>query len=120
MSKKEITNPPENGQAHDASSKIEVIKELLFGENIQEYKSEFDKIKEDILKKKNELNNLIEEARGELTQNIDNLSTDLNIRITELENKITDRTDDLDEAKVDRKLLGKLLMDLGEKISAKG
>jgi len=51
-----------------------------------------------------------------LIQNIDNLSTDLNIRITELESNIENKLDDMDEKKVDRRQLGSLLVSLGEKI----
>lgn len=100
----------------DPSTKIEAIKNLIFGENIQEYNSEFDNIKNDILAKKKALETLIEEVRSELIQNIDNLSTDLNIRITELESNIENKLDDLDEKKVDRRQLGQLLVSLGEKI----
>ncbi|WP_420570822.1 fructose 1,6-bisphosphatase [Kordia sp.] len=105
-----------NPSISDPSTKIEAIKNLIFGENIQEYNSEFDNIKNDILAKKNALENLIEEVRSELIQNIDNLSTDLNIRITELETNIENKLDDLDEKKVDRRQLGQLLVTLGEKI----
>lgn len=108
------------GQANpsmtDPSTKIEAIKNLIFGENIQAYNSEFDNIKNDILAKKQALENLIEEVRSELIQNIDNLSTDLNIRITELETNMENKLDDLDEKKVDRRQLGQLLINLGEKI----
>jgi flagellar biosynthesis component FlhA len=100
----------------DPSTKIEAIKNLIFGENIQEYNSEFDSIKNDILAKKKALETLIEEVRSELIQNIDNLSTDLNIRITELESNIENKLDDMDEKKVDRRHLGLLLVSLGEKI----
>ena len=100
----------------DPSTKIEAIKNLIFGENIQEYNSEFDTIKNDILAKKKALETLIEEVRSELIQNIDNLSTDLNIRITELESNIENKLDDMDEKKVDRRQLGQLLVSLGEKI----
>lgn len=100
----------------DPSTKIEAIKNLIFGENIQEYNSEFDSIKNDILAKKKALETLIEEVRSELIQNIDNLSTDLNIRITELESNIENKLDDMDEKKVDRRQLGQLLVSLGEKI----
>lgn len=100
----------------DPSTKIEAIKNLIFGENIQEYNSEFDNIKNDILAKKKALESLIEEVREQLMQNIDNLSTDLNIRITELESNIENKLDDLDEKKVDRRQLGQLLVSLGEKI----
>ncbi|MEM6721662.1 MAG: fructose 1,6-bisphosphatase [Bacteroidota bacterium] len=105
-----------NAGITDPSTKIEAIKNLIFGENIQEYNSEFDNIKNDILAKKQALENLIEEVRSELIQNIDNLSTDLNIRITELESNIENKLDDLDEKKVDRRQLGQLLITLGENI----
>jgi len=103
----------------DSASKIEVIKNLIFGENIAEYNSEFDTLKKEIDSKQKELKNYIDEAREELMSSIDNLSTDVNIRITDLENAIEDKADKLDEQKVDRKLLGDLLVSLGEKIAAK-
>ncbi len=110
--KNEVTTP----QVEDPSSKIEAIKNLIFGENIQEYDSEFEKIKQDIRKKQQELSSLVDEVRAELMQNVDNLSTDLNIRITELENSLNDKADELQHTKVDRDLLGDLLVDLGNRI----
>ncbi len=104
-------------KSSDSSSKLDAIKQLIFGENIQAYDNEFEAVKSDILSKKQELENLIDDVRKELLQNIDNLGTDINIRITDLENSINDRADSLDEKKLDRKLLGELLMNLGEKIS---
>ena len=101
----------------EATSKIDAIKQLIFGENMQAYDSEFETLKKDILTKKKELEVLMDEVKSELLQNIDNLSTDINIRITELENNLEDKVDDLNEKKVDRKLLGELFTKLGEKIS---
>ncbi|APX99188.1 hypothetical protein CLV86_1137 [Lacinutrix venerupis] len=103
--------------ANDPTSKIDAIKQLIFGENMVEYNHEFEAVKKDILKKKKELENLVDEVKTELLQNIDNLSTDINIRITELENSLEDKADALEEKKLDRKLLGDLLIKLGEKIS---
>lgn len=108
---KNIENPS------DSSSKIDAIKQLIFGENIQEYNHEFDAVKQDILNKKKALEDLIDEVKTELLQNIDNLSTDINIRITELENTLDDKTSALEDKKLDRKLFGDLLIKLGEKIS---
>ncbi len=116
MSKQGNTKP-ENVNLSDPTSKIDAIKQLIFGENIQEYNSEFEAVKQDILSKKKELENLIEDVKSELLQNIDNLSTDINIRITELENTLEDKADALDDKKLDRKLFGDLLIKLGEKIS---
>lgn len=103
----------------DSASKIEVIKNLIFGENIAEYNSEFEALKNDIDSKRQELKNYIDETREELMTSIDNLSTDINIRITDLENTLEDKADKLDDKKVDRKLLGDLLISLGEKIASK-
>ncbi|WP_452599632.1 fructose 1,6-bisphosphatase [Pontimicrobium sp. MEBiC01747] len=116
MAKQEKTNIDSNNIS-DPSSKIDAIKQLIFGENIQEYNSEFEAVKQDILNKKQELENLIDDVKAELLQNIDNLSTDINIRITELENSLDDKAEALDDKKLDRKLFGDLLIKLGEKIS---
>ncbi|GAA4276668.1 fructose 1,6-bisphosphatase [Aquimarina mytili] len=103
----------------DPSSKIEAIKNLIFGENIAAYNSEFEQVKKDIATKKKELEDFIDDTRKELNQAIDNLSTDINIRITELEDNLADKADLLDSKKVDKKTLGDLLITLGEKISQK-
>ena len=116
MAKNDKTST-DNINANDPTSKIDAIKQLIFGENIQEYNHEFEAVKLDILNKKKELENLVDDVKAELLQNIDNLSTDINIRITELENTFEDKADALDEKKLDRKILGDLLIKLGEKIS---
>ncbi|OIQ23302.1 fructose 1,6-bisphosphatase [Lacinutrix sp. MedPE-SW] len=116
MAKDAKTNP-EITNAQDPTSKIDAIKQLIFGENMVEYNHEFEAVKQDILNKKKELENLVDEVKAELLQNIDNLSTDINIRITELENNLEDKANSLDEKKLDRKIFGDLLIKLGEKIS---
>jgi len=100
-------------------SKIEAIKQLIFGENIQAYDSEFETLKKDILSKKKALEKLMEEVGDELRLSIDNLSTDINIRLSELESSLEDKIENLDEKSVDKNALGKLLIELGEKVSKK-
>jgi len=114
MSKK---NGQEAVEETTNSSKIEAIKNLIFGENIAEYNDEFEAIKKDLEKKKAALEDLISSTSTELNKAIDNLSTDLNIRITTLEDTLEAKADELNEQKVDRKLLGNLLVKLGNKIS---
>lgn len=116
MSKQDTTKA-DNINTTDPTSKIDAIKQLIFGENIQEYNSEFEAVKQDILNKKKELEALMDDVKAELLQNIDNLSTDINIRITDLENTLNEKAEDLNEKKVDRRQLGELLITLGEKIS---
>ena len=115
MSKKKNQEPLNDQE--NSTSKIEAIKNLIFGDNIVQYDSEFETLKNDLQKKKEHLKNYIDEVRNELMQSIDSLSTDVNIRITDLEDAINTKTDALSEKKVDRKELGKLLISLGEKIS---
>jgi len=115
MSKNTKEAPLEN--QIDSVSKIETIKNLIFGENIQQYDSEFETLKADIIKKREELRALVEETNQEINTLIDNLSTDLNIRITELENNIADKADSLEAKKVDKKTLGQLLVKIGNQIS---
>ena len=100
-------------------SKIDVIKNLIFGETIQAYDAEFEELKKDILKKKKVLEDLIEEMRTELDTAMDNVSTEVNIRITELEKNLEGKIEDVGDDMVNKKMLGKLLIQLGEKISDK-
>ncbi|MBD1261571.1 fructose 1,6-bisphosphatase [Maribacter polysiphoniae] len=103
----------------DPDSKIEAIKNLIFGDNIQTYDAEFEALKEDILNKKKILEDLIEEVGADLRKSIDDVSTDVNIRITDLENSLATKMEDLDEKSVAKETLGKLLIELGEKVSSK-
>ncbi|MEP2937595.1 MAG: fructose 1,6-bisphosphatase [Gilvibacter sp.] len=100
----------------DPTSKIEAIKQLIFGENIEQYDSEFDTLKKEIQQKKEALETYVDQVREELMQSIDSLSTDVNIRITDLEAAVNDKTEALDSAKVNKTELGDLLIKLGEKI----
>ena len=102
----------------ESSSKIEAIKNLIFGENIQQYDSEFEMLKKEIDIQKEKLENYVDEVRQDLMQSIDSLSTDVNIRITDLEDALNAKTDALTEEKVDRKQLSKLLIKLGENIGS--
>lgn len=106
----------EESTPQEATSKIEKIKNLIFGEDIASYNAEFEQVKKDILSKKKELEDFIDDTRKELNQAIDNLGTDLNIRITDLQDSLNTRADDLEQAKVDKEALGALLISMGEKL----
>ncbi|WP_297707206.1 fructose 1,6-bisphosphatase [uncultured Eudoraea sp.] len=103
----------------ETASKLELIKNLIFGENIQAYESEFETLKTDILKKKKALEDLIEAVRTDLRMSIDDVSTDINIRITELEDKLETRFEEVEKDQIQKKELGDLLIELGERIRKK-
>lgn len=114
MAKQKKTN--QQGESMDSGSKIEAIKQLIFGENIEQYDSEFHTLKKEIQDRKKELEDYIDQVRGEIMQSIDSLSTDVNIRITDLEDAVNEKTEALDTAKVNKQDLGDLLIRLGEQI----
>lgn len=119
MSKNQPKTQTENlngSVAMESAERLEAIKNLIFGENIQQIDNDFHALKSHIEKRKDELENYIDDTKKELNKVIDNLSTDLNIRITDLENSLSDKSDELNHKKVDRNLLGTLLVSLGEKI----
>ena len=104
------------GDSSESAQRLEAIKNLIFGENIVQIDQDFQTLKNLIDKRKEELDNYIDETRKELYATIDNLSTDLNIRISDLENSLNDKANALENNKVDRKVLGNLLVNLGDKI----
>lgn len=116
MAKKD--QPIEQPSQEIANSKIEAIKNLIFGENIQEYNHEFETLKAEIATRRKELMSYVDDTRKELMTSIDNLSTDVNIRISDLEEALNDKTETLDHKKVNRSDLGDLLIRLGENIKA--
>jgi len=119
MSKNDQTVFKLNGKVESTTSKIETIKNLIFGETIEAYDSEFEVLKTDILDKKKVLEDLVEQVRNDLNIAIDNIATDTNIRITELEKNLENRIENLEEDTVNKKMLGKLLIELGEKVGKK-
>ncbi len=108
-----------NNKDEQMGSKIDLIKNIIFGEDIKAYNSEFELLKNDILEKKKALQELIEEVREELNTALDSVSTDVNIRISALEEKLEDKIDQVDEDKIDKNMLGNLLIELGEKVTKK-
>ncbi|MFT5821545.1 MAG: hypothetical protein ACI8ZM_002798 [Crocinitomix sp.] len=93
-------------------SKLQAVKELIFGQEIQNYDAEFKEIHkeidenkaqntEDTLNQQKALNQL-EKA---ITARIDRLEVDLMKKIAVLDNK-----------KADRAKLGKMLIQIGEKL----
>jgi len=119
MAKNDQTVFKLNGKVESSNSKIETIRNLIFGETIETYDKEFESLKRDILDKKKTLEDLVEQVKGDLNLAVDNIATDVNIRITEVEKNLEDKLENLEGEAVNKKILGKLLIELGEKIGKK-
>lgn len=116
MSKNDTKQLESPINSNESQQRLEAIKNLIFGENIEQINTDFEEIKKLIDKRKEELETYIEEVNKDLTTLIDNLATDVNIRITDLEENLNEKIETLNHNKVDRNVLGKLLVAMGEKV----
>ncbi len=127
MAKKKEDKAPEEAVA-GVDPKIEAVKQLIFGENMQQYDSEFNEIKALIKKTRTDveneindtrdaLNKLINQTKESLTNEISDLRSDMNKKVTQLRADMDDSVADLDEKKVNRKLLGNMLQEMGKQIA---
>ena len=125
---KEEKAQAQEAQAMSGDPKIEAVKQLIFGENMQQYDSEFNEVKALIKKTRTEieneindtrdaLNKLINQTKETLTNDLGDLRSDMTKKITQLRSDMDDAVSDLDERKVNRKLLGSMLQEMGKQIA---
>lgn len=93
-------------------SKLQAVKELIFGQEIQNYDAEFKEIHKEIDENKTQNSEdtanqqkALNQLEKSITSRIDRLEADLMKKIAVLDNKKTDRAK-----------LGKLLIQIGEKL----
>lgn len=103
----------------DSASKIETIKNLIFGDSLKSFENEFETLKADILFKRKELQDLMDETRAGLQKAIEDVSDDVNTRLSQLEEKLTDRLEHIDGKTVNSDDLGDFLVELGKKIKGR-
>ena len=127
MAKKEEA-PKQDPKGFSGDPKIEAVKQLIFGENMQQYDSEFNEIKAIIKKSRTEienelnetrdaLNKLINQTKDSLTNEIQDLRSDMNKKVTQLRADMDESVADLEDRKLNRKLLGALLQEMGKQIA---
>ena len=94
-------------------SKLDAIKEIIFGQNMREYENEFNALREYI---NTNLNAIDKEFSG-VRKALDEMEKRLTTKMENNHQKVLDELAKLDDKKLDRKKLCKLLVDIGEKIS---
>lgn len=100
-------NAPETTQQVD--TRIAAVRDLIFGENIQQYNSDF----EDVFNKIKALQNKTESSLADAITNLENKLADLESlmdhKFQDLNDDLDKKLADLDDEKADRKKLGKAL-----------
>ncbi|AUC83935.1 hypothetical protein CW731_00915 [Polaribacter sp. ALD11] len=105
--KSEKNQAAETNQVVD--SRIAAVRDLIFGENIQQYNSEF----EDVFNRIKALEDETQKNLGDSVSNLENKLADLESlmdhKFQDLNDDLDKRLADLDDEKADRKKLGKAL-----------
>lgn len=118
---KENNNKVEEKEANKASAfsndaKIDVIKELIFGNNMREYQSEFEGIHDVVTQNKIDIENKLNTAKDELYDYLDEMRKEINSKIDDLQMTLQAEIDRLDDVKTDRKMLGDLFEHIAKEI----
>lgn len=90
-------------------SRIEAVRDLIFGENIQEYNLEFAAVYDKIQALKEESQRNLEEAVAQIESSLADLERLVDHKVQDLTADLNKGLDELDDAKVDRRKLGQAL-----------
>ena len=118
---KENNNKTEEKEINKASAfsndaKIDVIKELIFGNNMREYQSEFEGIHDVVTQNKLDIENKLNTAKDEIYDYLEEMRKELNSKIDDLQMTLQAEIDRLDDVKTDRKMLGDLFEHMAKEI----
>jgi len=99
-------------------NKLNSIRDILFGENMQEYQKEFDEIKSIIRDNQERTDNRISDMRTEIMDKISALDDSINSRITKTEESLSEKIADLKDAKADRRALATMFTDIARQLDS--
>lgn len=112
-SQKEIDKPVEM-----ETEKLSAIRDIIFGNEIQEYNKEFNEIKDIISKNKGITDNDIQKLEAALNDKIDKLQQLMEQKMSDMEAQFTQKLQELDDRKTDRAKLGDLLEAMAKELKA--
>jgi len=104
----------EESQASQDYSKIQAVKELIFGPDIQTFEERFKAINERL----DDLQNQLIDESNERESSVHELEKKTDNSLAKLEDTIQKELDSLNDTKTDRAVLGKLLIQIGEKLQS--
>ncbi len=108
MSKKTNQNN-EPAASPQVDSRIAAVRDLIFGENIQQYNTEFEDVSTRIKSLKDESSRNLQEAVSDLEGKLADLERLVDDRFQDLNSDMDKRLAELDDAKADRVQLGRAL-----------
>tara|TARA_B100000965_G_scaffold389281_1_gene394768 strand:+ start:393 stop:740 length:348 start_codon:yes stop_codon:yes gene_type:complete len=103
---------------HQNQEKMDAIKQLIFGDNMVEYDQRFKEVFDRIEKTQAELEDKLNSLDGQVKSTIEQLNKEFQLKSENLENQFLKAIEKLEDKKTDRKNLGKMLQNIGEKLQA--
>lgn len=112
----EVQNFASNNLSSSESEKLEAVRDLLFGQNIKEYRGEFDELKK-IIKENNEAQGATTaDLKSELIDKITNLENKFDEKVDEMNRQLNEKLDQLTNDKADRNKMATILHDLASRL----
>jgi hypothetical protein len=105
-------NPEKNNEAtpnQQVDSRIAAVRDLIFGENIQQYDTEFADVYDKIKALQDENKKGLAEAISNIENKLSDLESLVDHKFQDLNDDLDKKLADLDDEKVDRRKLGKAL-----------
>ncbi|MFY9241451.1 MAG: hypothetical protein WAO74_00335 [Polaribacter sp.] len=90
-------------------NRIAAVRDLIFGENIQQYNSEFQEVSNKLKALQGETKKNLEDSVSHLENKLADLESLMEHKFQDLNDDLEKRIADLDDEKADRKKLGKAL-----------
>ncbi|MDG1332505.1 MAG: hypothetical protein P8P74_09260 [Crocinitomicaceae bacterium] len=119
MAKQKGKNPQEIEEIKETpmnqdQMKIQAVKELIFGSDIQTFEDRFKALNDRL----DDLQNQLVDESNERESAVHDLEKKTDKQLSKLEDDIQKELDRLQDEKTDRAVLGKLLVQIGEKLQS--
>lgn len=98
-------------------SQITAIRDILFGNNMQAYEAEFNAVKQMVEQNKADTNEQLHQQFNQITELLNSLEQRLMLVIKKNQEDLLEELRKLDNAKLDRVQLGRMFIEIGNKIS---
>jgi len=96
---------------------IDAIRNIIFGQNMQDYDQRFRDLNDDLKQSVQDLDDKLEQTKNFLLEEMRQMENRFNTQLQELNDRLTRESERLEDKKLNRKQLGELLIEIGNKIS---
>lgn len=97
---------------------LATIVELLFGEQMRNYEKRFAKLQDNLKDSQDNNNVRMGQLHQDMMQQLSNIESRLSAQINRNHEDLLARLENIDDQKLDRQQFGKMLIEIGNQISA--